>query len=163
LRDAAFATLLPKALGFLFKGEGENNYFGSAKARTLPTFNAVVLNMSRFTAMLLAYFFLALAIIGVVLPGLPTVPFLLLTAWFSARGSDRLHRWLYSHPHLGKLLIDWEQQGAISRTSKVMAFLLLILSWGVMYNRVGDIWIMSGLAILFILIMVFLISRPEPH
>jgi uncharacterized membrane protein YbaN (DUF454 family) len=119
--------------------------------------------MPRFTALLLAYFFLALAIIGVVLPGLPTVPFLLLTAWFSARGSDRLHRWLYSHPHLGKLLIDWEQQGAISRSSKVMAFLLLILSWGIMYKRINDIWLMTGMAILFISVMVFLISRPEPH
>jgi uncharacterized membrane protein YbaN (DUF454 family) len=119
--------------------------------------------MTRFTALILAYFFLGLAIIGVVLPGLPTVPFLLLTAWFSARGSDRLHRWLYSHPHLGKLLIDWEQQGAISRSSKVMAFLLLILSWGVMYQRIDDIWLMTGMAVLFISVMVFLISRPEPH
>ena len=119
--------------------------------------------MNRFTASVLAYFFLALAIIGVVIPGLPTVPFLLLTAWFAAKGSDRLHRWLYAHPHLGKLLIDWEQQGAISRSSKVMAFLLLILSWAIMYIRVGDMLIMSGLAILFISIMVFLISRPEPH
>ena len=119
--------------------------------------------MTRFTALILAYFFLALAIIGVVLPVLPTVPFLLLTAWFSARGSDRLHRWLYSHPHLGKLLIDWEQQGAISRSSKVMAFLLLILSWGIMYKRINDIWLMTGMAILFILVMLFLISRPEPH
>jgi uncharacterized membrane protein YbaN (DUF454 family) len=119
--------------------------------------------MTRFTALLLAYFFLALAIIGVVLPGLPTVPFLILTDWFSARGSDRLHRWLYSHPHLGKLLIDWEQQGAISRSSKVMAFLLLILSWGIMYTRIDDISVVTGLAVLFISIMVFLISRPEPH
>ena len=119
--------------------------------------------MTRFTASLLAYFFLALALIGVILPVLPTVPFLLLAAWFSANGSDRLHSWLYSHPHLGKLLIDWEQQGAISRSSKVMAFLLLILSWAIMYIRVGDMLIMSGLAILFISIMVFLISRPEPH
>ena len=119
--------------------------------------------MNRFTASLLAYFFLALAIIGVVLPGLPTVPFLLLTAWFAAKGSDRLHSWLYAHPHLGKLLIDWEQQGAITRSSKVMAFLLLILSWTIMYYRVGGLWLMSGLALLFITIMVFLISRPEPH
>ena len=118
--------------------------------------------MPRFVALLLAYFFLALAIIGIILPGLPTVPFLLLTAWFSAKGSDRLHGWLYSHPHLGKLLIDWEQQGAISRSSKVMAFLLLILSWATMYQRIDDIWIMTGLAVLFISIMVFLISRPEP-
>ncbi|MBI3712701.1 MAG: YbaN family protein [Burkholderiales bacterium] len=41
-----------------------------------------------------AYFFLALGIIGIFVPGLPTVPFLLLTAWCASRRSKRLHRWL---------------------------------------------------------------------
>jgi len=121
------------------------------------------LKMTRLVALLLAYFFLVLALIGVILPGLPTVPFLLLAAWFSAKGSDRLHRWLYAHPHLGKLLIDWEQQGAISHSSKVIAFLLLTLSWIIMYQRIGNIWLLTGMAVLFISIMVFLISRPEPQ
>jgi uncharacterized membrane protein YbaN (DUF454 family) len=87
---------------------------------------------------------------------------LLLTAWFAAKGSERLHRWLYTHPHLGKLLIDWEQQGAVSRLSKVMAVFLIITSWGVMYMRISNFWLMAGLAVLFIAIIVFLLSRPEP-
>ena len=119
--------------------------------------------MTRLAALLLAYLFLALGLIGVFLPGLPTVPFLLLAAWFSAKGSSRLHRWLYAHPHLGKLLIDWEREGAISRSSKVIAFILLTFSWVFMYQRIDNIWIMIGMAVLFISIMIFLISRPEPH
>ena len=119
--------------------------------------------MARLGALVLAYFFLALAIVGVILPGLPTVPFLLLTAWFAARGSDRLHGWLYAHPHLGKLLIDWEQQGAVSRTSKVMAVLMLITSWIVMYHRLNNIWGRVGVAVLFAAIAWYLVSRPEPH
>ena len=63
----------------------------------------------------------------------------------------------------GDTVTVWEQQGAISRSSKIMAFLLLILSWGIMYQRTNDMWLMSGMAVLFILIMAFLISRPEPH
>ena len=118
--------------------------------------------MARLAALILAYSFLALALIGIILPGLPTVPFLLLAAWFSAKGSDRLHQWLYAHPKLGKLLIDWEQQGAISRTSKIMACLLLILSWVIMYQRVDNLWLITAMTVLFISIMVFLISRPEP-
>ena len=121
-----------------------------------------MLNLTRWGALILAYFFLALAIIGVILPGVPTVPFLLLTAWFSAKGSERLHRWLYAHPHLGKLLIDWEEQGAVSRSSKVMAVILLTVSWGVMYFRIDNFWVMGGLAALFISIIAFLLSRPEP-
>jgi uncharacterized membrane protein YbaN (DUF454 family) len=119
--------------------------------------------MTRFVALILAYFFLILALLGAFLPGLPTVPFLLLTAWFAARGSERLHSWLYKHPHLGKLLINWEQQRAISRTSKVIAVLLLIISWIVMYFRLNNIWVLAGIAILFIAISAYLVSRPEPR
>ena len=118
--------------------------------------------MTRLVALILAYFFLALAIVGIILPGIPTVPFLLLTAWFSAKGSVRLHRWLYGHPHLGKLLIDWEGQGAISRGSKVVAVLMLIVSWVVMYQRLYNVWVLAVITLLFIVIIAYLVSRPEP-
>lgn len=118
--------------------------------------------MIRWSSLVLAYLFLALALVGIVVPGLPTVPFLLLTAWFAARGSKRLHGWLYAHPHFGVLLIDWEQQGAISRRSKSVAVVLLILSWGVMYWRIDNPWALAGLALLFAAVALFLLTRPEP-
>lgn len=116
----------------------------------------------RFIFFLLALFFLGLAIIGVFLPGLPTVPFLLLAAWCAARGSERLHRWIYAHPHLGKILIDWEKQKAISRSSKIAAVLMMAVSWVVMYLRVSEIWILLAVSILFVAVSLFLLSRPEP-
>lgn len=119
--------------------------------------------MTRLLSLILAYLFLALALIGILLPGLPTVPFLLLTAWFAARGSDRLHNWLYAHPKLGQLLIDWEQQKAVSRSSKLIAVAMLTASWIVMYYRLESGWIMTAITLLFITIATFLISRPEPR
>lgn len=116
----------------------------------------------RYIFLLLAYFFLVLAIIGVFLPGVPTVPFVLLAAWFSARGSERLHSWLYDHPHLGKILIDWEKQRAISRTSKITAVLMFAISWFVMLQRVNDMVLLTAVTILFIILSIYLISRPEP-
>ncbi|MES9828355.1 MAG: YbaN family protein [Candidatus Thiodiazotropha sp.] len=120
-------------------------------------------DLTRWAALILAYLFLALAVIGVILPGLPTVPFLLLAAWFAAKGSGRLHRWLYAHPHFGKLLVDWERQGAISRSSKVTAVILLVAAWVVMYLRISSPWVMAGLTALFVSIMAFLLTRPEPR
>jgi len=73
-----------------------------------------------------------------------------------------LHRWLYAHPHLGKSLIDWEQQGAISRTSKVVAVLMLIASWFVMYHQLTNVLVLTGIGVLFIVITSFLVTRPEP-
>ncbi|MBF0217907.1 MAG: YbaN family protein [Gammaproteobacteria bacterium] len=119
-------------------------------------------NLTRLPALLLAYLFLALAVVGVVVPGLPTVPFLILSAWFAAKGSDSLHRWLYAHPAFGRLLIDWEQERAISRRSKVSAVLLIGLSWGLMYLFIGGFWLMSGAALLFLGVILFLLTRPEP-
>ena len=119
--------------------------------------------MPRLLALILAYFFLALAIIGVVLPGLPTVPFLLLAAWFSARGSERLHRWLYAHPVFGKLLTDWETQGAVSRKSKVLAVGMMLASWVILLLRVDNVWVLVGVSGIFICVSAYLISRPEPR
>lgn len=116
----------------------------------------------RIVYLVFAYFFLALAIVGIFFPGLPTVPFLLLTAWFASKGSARLHKWLYDHPHIGKLLIDWETKKAISRTSKVLAVLILIVSWVVMYHTVSNVWLVLVTGIFFAGISLYLVTRREP-
>jgi hypothetical protein len=60
----------------------------------------------------------ALALIGVALPLLPTVPFLLLAAFFFARSSERLHTWLVTHRLFGPMILDWQQSGAIRPGAK---------------------------------------------
>ena len=50
--------------------------------------------MTRWLWWLLAYASLGIGIVGIVVPGLPTVPFVLLAAFAAARGSQRLHAWL---------------------------------------------------------------------
>lgn len=65
----------------------------------------------------------ALAAIGVILPLLPTVPFLLLAAFFFARSSSRLHNWLLSHPGFGPVIEDWNRSGAIRPRAKRLATL----------------------------------------
>lgn len=64
---------------------------------------------------------LALGVVGVALPLLPTVPFLILAAFCFARSSDRLHDWLLSHPTFGPPIADWRRSGAISRRGKIAA------------------------------------------
>lgn len=110
----------------------------------------------------LAYLFVALALVGVLLPGLPTIPFLLLAAWAAARGSRRLHHWLYRHPRFGSALIEWEEQGAVSGRSKRIAILLLVVSWLVMLWRLRSPWISGLAALLFGGVAAFLLTRPEP-
>ncbi|RKF20092.1 DUF454 domain-containing protein [Alginatibacterium sediminis] len=118
--------------------------------------------MKRLMALVSAYFFLGLALVGVILPGLPTVPFLLLSAWFAAKSSPALHQWLYSHPRFGALLRDWEREGAISRRSKVIAVLMLSLSWLVLWLTTNSSGVLIGLACLFVVIASYLVTRPDP-
>ncbi|WP_372886818.1 YbaN family protein [Shimia sp.] len=70
---------------------------------------------------------LALAAIGILLPLLPTVPFLLLAAFFFARSSERLHNWLLSHPTLGPPIEDWQSRGAINPKAKRIATLSIVV------------------------------------
>lgn len=74
---------------------------------------------------------LALGMIGVVLPVLPTTPFVLLAAFCFSNGSPRMRRWLVNHAIFGPLIANWEAYGAIPRPVKrlsccVMAAVFLI-------------------------------------
>ncbi len=121
------------------------------------------LSMPRLLAFILAYLFLALAIVGAFLPVVPTVPFLLLSAWFSAKGSKKLHDWLHAHPRFSQILRDWEKERAVSRRSKVVAILMLTVSWIGLCIRMKDLWVPVVVGVIFIAVACFLISRPEPR
>jgi uncharacterized membrane protein YbaN (DUF454 family) len=64
---------------------------------------------------------LVLGLIGVVLPGLPTTPFVLLAAACYAKASPRLHGWLVNHRLLGPMVRDWEQHRSLTRRTKAIA------------------------------------------
>ncbi|MGL4325682.1 MAG: YbaN family protein [Beijerinckiaceae bacterium] len=61
--------------------------------------------------------------IGIVLPLLPTVPFVILAAFCFAKGSPRLEAWLLNHPAFGHHIRAWRERGAISRKGKRAALL----------------------------------------
>ncbi len=68
---------------------------------------------------------LALAILGIILPLLPTTPFLLLSAALFMKSSTRLYNWLMNHKYLGKYLQNYIHHKTISTKTKVSAISLL--------------------------------------
>lgn len=110
-----------------------------------------------------AYVCAAAAILGLVIPGLPTTPFLLLAAWAASRGSRRLDDWLHAHPQLGPALADWKENRAVSTNAKALAVIFLLLSWAIMVWRGVSIWILALLAVLFACVLTFVLTRPRPN
>lgn len=67
----------------------------------------------------------ALGTIGTFLPVLPTTPFLLLTAYFYLRSSERLYHWLLHHKVFGKYIHDYIKYRSIPLKTKILALVLL--------------------------------------
>jgi hypothetical protein len=70
----------------------------------------------------------ALAVLGIFLPLLPTVPLLLLAAACFARGSQRCYRWLLEHRHLGPLIAGYLDGKGIPRRARTKALGLVWVS-----------------------------------
>lgn len=73
---------------------------------------------------------LALGAVGVVLPVIPTTPFVLVAAWCFARSSERLHRRLLEHPTFGSLVREWEAHGVIPLRAKALATAMIVVVVG---------------------------------
>src|SRR5690554_4823411 len=77
---------------------------------------------------LASVFAVLLAVIGIALPGLPTVPFLILAAWCAGKGWPRLEQWLLTHPTFGPPIRQWRAHGVVPRKAKYIASVMIMIS-----------------------------------
>lgn len=66
--------------------------------------------------------------IGIILPLLPTVPFVILAAFCFARSSPKLEAWLLEHKQFGPHIIHWRDQRAITKKGKRAALIAFAAS-----------------------------------
>ncbi|WP_375687884.1 YbaN family protein [Pseudooceanicola sp. LIPI14-2-Ac024] len=102
-----------------------------------------------------------LGVIGIALPLLPTVPFLLLAAFCFARSSERLHNWLINHEKLGPPIRDWQESGAISLKAKRLATLSVggVFLIAVLIGLRPILLLIQGTTLA--LVMLFIWTRPS--
>ncbi|MDX2205870.1 MAG: YbaN family protein [Hyphomicrobiaceae bacterium] len=98
---------------------------------------------------------------GVVLPLVPTTPFLLLAVFAFARSSPRLHTWLVTHPRLGPMIESWRRHGAIGRRAKIAAMAMMVAalagSWAAGV-RTGVVLLQAAV---LVAVAAFILSRPD--
>ena len=85
--------------------------------------------VKRYMYLLLGWIAVGLGALGIFLPILPTVPFMILAAFCFARSSPRLEAWLVEHEQFGPHIRAWRDHGAISRKGKIMALIAFVVSF----------------------------------
>jgi uncharacterized membrane protein YbaN (DUF454 family) len=118
---------------------------------------------ARWLLLALAGVCILLGLVGIVLPVMPTVPFLLVAAWAASRSSPRLHRWLHEHPRFGHLLLDWEAYGVVPRSGKWIATVMMAASAATLLVVVPQKWMLLALGVVagMAALLYWLWRRPE--
>ncbi|MFM2597749.1 YbaN family protein [Vibrio fortis] len=101
-----------------------------------------------------------LAFLGIVLPLLPTTPFLLLASACFMRSSPRLHRWMHQHPTLGPLLTNWYEHGAVTKRVKSRGVLFILLSFSLSIYFAPIVWVKVFLIVVLVILLTWFIRLP---
>lgn len=109
----------------------------------------------------LALVCVALGIIGMVLPVMPTVPFLIVAAWAASRGWPRLETWLLEHPRHGPYIRRWRERGAIPRRAKWFASLMMLGSAGALALSPAAFWLKLAAPTMMAIVAVWLWRTPD--
>ena len=117
--------------------------------------------MKRLAWRALALLCVGLGLVGVFVPGLPTVPFLLVAAWAAGQGWPRLERWLLEHPRHGADIRRWRERGAVPRRAKWLATAMMSLSALALAFTSLPAWVRIGLPALMLAVAFWLWLRPE--
>ena len=97
------------------------------------TISSVITHRSRAIRICLiitGIFFVGVGTLGIVLPLLPTTPFLVLAAICFSRSSERFHNWLLNNKWFGAYIKNYREGKGISLRQKVVVLSLLILTIG---------------------------------
>lgn len=101
--------------------------------------------------------------LGILLPLLPTTPFLLLALWAASRGAPELAESLRKHPRHGPMLRAWEQQRAIPVPARILATVMLSVSAGLLVLTGIDALLLTAILALFAVVCVWVWTRPVPR
>lgn len=116
--------------------------------------------MKRIILIIIGWLAVVLATLGVVLPLLPTTPFLLLAAWCFANSSPRFHHWLLYRSWFGSYLRYWQQYRAMPPGAKPRAIIFILITFAVSLWLVEIPWVRVLLLVILCTLLIFIWRIP---
>ena len=87
---------------------------------------ATIHPVKRFLWKILGFISLGMAYVGLITPGIPYSPFVVFAAYCFAKGSPKMHAWLYNHKIFGPFLTNWGEKRVFP--TKMKFFMLAMMS-----------------------------------
>lgn len=110
----------------------------------------------------LVIIFIILAVIGAILPGMPTTVFLILAGWAASKGWPEVDEWLLNHPKYGNTLKQWREHGTVPRKAKYWATTMMAISAILMFYTNAPLLVKIFTDVTMLIVAIWLCTRPEP-
>jgi uncharacterized membrane protein YbaN (DUF454 family) len=119
--------------------------------------------LQKHLLVILGWFFTLLGAIGIILPILPTTPFLIVALVLFSKSSPKFHQMLLNSAWFGPTLKQWEDNKTLSRKTKYKAFFLIIITFSIsiaiLDDKIQFQLLLVGIAIV-LLIFIWRIKEP---
>ena len=123
--------------------------------------NHVKSDLLRWILICVGWISIVSGVIGLFLPLLPSVPFLLLAVFCFSRSSVRFHNWLVEHRHFGPMLRDYLKHGGIPLRAKIIAIGMIWISFPVSVAfLIENFWIKVLLIAIAAAVTLYLLALP---
>ncbi len=88
----------------------------------------------------------ATGVVGIIVPGLPTTVFLIIALWAFSKSSYKFQSWLWTHKYFGPPVRDWFLYGVIPVRAKILAVLVMALSFTYLVIWIANDWRLPAIA-----------------
>ena len=110
----------------------------------------------------LGWFCVALGVVGIILPILPTTPFLLVAVWAFSRASPTLAEKLRNHPRVGPPIRNWQDHGIIPLYGKIAAVTMMsIMGIYLLFVSVVPLLFSGSACLIMLAAGSYVVTRPS--
>ena len=109
----------------------------------------------------LAWLCIGLGTLGIFIPGLPTIDFILLAVFFAAKGSEKLHQWFLNHSFIGPTIQEWQENRRIPKKAKYISTVSMSIAAGIMIWTIPHPWVVYPLMACMVAVLVWMWMREK--